>query len=266
MDELADLYLRALKHALTRGPAPVPPRPIHAINWKRHIVDPMQSLLARGGYRIVQAPGSHPPLFAGAPETMISLERLENVQACVEQILADDVPGDLIETGVWRGGTVIFMRALLAVHGVTDRKVWAADSFQGFPKLRRYADDRERDFTDSWGEEFLSVDLDSVRESFRRYGLLDEQVHFLRGWFSETLPGAPIESLAILRLDGDLYESTWDAITALEPKVSAGGFVIIDDYGSFEQCRRAIHDYRDKSGIDDPIERIDSEGVYWRKS
>lgn len=264
MDELADLYLRALKLALTRGGIPDPVRPVHAVNWKRHIVQPVQTWLGRRGYRIVPAPSS--PVSAEERESMISLERLDNVRDCVERILRDEVPGDLIETGVWRGGTVIFMRAVLAVHGVTDRRVWAADSFQGFPKSRRYDADRGQDFTAGNGEAFLSVDLNVVRENFERYGLLDEQVRFLPGWFSETLPAAPIERLAILRLDGDMYESTWDAITALEPKVSAGGFVIVDDYGSFEQCRQAIHDYRDECGIDDPIERIDAHGVYWRKS
>jgi macrocin-O-methyltransferase TylF-like protien len=102
--------------------------------------------------------------------------------------------------------------------------------------------------------------------NFRRYGLLDEQVRFLKGWFRDTLPSAPIKTLALLRLDGDLYESTMDALSALYRKVVPGGFVIIDDYGDFEPCRRAIHEFRDKSGIDDPIERIDDSGVYWRKS
>ena len=66
--------------------------------------------------------------------TMIGLKRLANVRECVERVLADNVPGDLIETGVWRGGTTIFMRAILKVHGVTDRLVWVADSFAGLPR------------------------------------------------------------------------------------------------------------------------------------
>jgi hypothetical protein len=158
------------------------------------------------------------------------------------------------------------MRALLAVRDVTDRTVWVADSFEGFPDDRRFAPDRDQDYTGGYGAEFLAVDVESVRDNFRRYGLLDAHVRFLQGWFADTLPGAPIDKLAVLRLDGDMYESTWDAISALEPKLSRGGFVIVDDYYSFGQCRDAIHDYRDRSNIDDPIERVDGCAVYWRKS
>jgi hypothetical protein len=201
-----------------------------------------------------------------APETIVPVERLDNVQRCFEEVVRDDVPGDLIETGVWRGGTVIFMRALLVAHGICDRTVWAADSFEGFPKVRRYEEDRGQDFTAGLGDALLSVGIDTVQENFRRYGLLDEQVRFLHGWFSETLPAAGIEQLAILRLDCDLYESTWDAMTALEPKVRRGGFVIVDDYGTYPQCRRAVDEYRARVGVGDPIERVDKGAFYWRKT
>ena len=105
-----------------------------------------------------------------------------------------------------------------------------------------------------------------MKANFAKYGLLDDRVVFLKGWFKDTLRAAPIERLAVLRLDGDMYESTMDALTALYDKVSAGGFVIIDDYGCIEACRRAVHDFRDARGIADKIVDIDGWGVYWRKS
>ena len=174
---------------------------------------------------------------------MIGLKRLANVRACVESVLADGVPGDLIETGVWRGGTTIFMRAVLKVHGVTDRAVWVADSFAGLPApdANRYPHDlgdRLHTFP------LLAVSLDRVRDNFRRYGLLDEQVRFLEGWFRDTLPTAPIERLAVLRLDGDMYESTILALESLYDRLSVGGYVIVDDFGSVDGCRQAVHDFR----------------------
>jgi len=195
--------------------------------------------------------------------TAIGLRRLDNIQRCVETALADGIPGDLIETGVWRGGATILMRGILKVHGVTDRRVWVADSFQGLP-----APDTERYPLDAfWSKSAgrLCVPLDAVKDLFARYQLLDEQVRFLPGWFAETLPGAPIERLAVLRLDGDLYASTMDSLSHLYPKVSPGGFVIVDDY-NIESCRRAVEDFRSAQGIGDPIDDIDGWGVYWRRS
>lgn len=196
--------------------------------------------------------------------TMIGIPRLENLQRCLETVIREGVPGDLIETGVWRGGASIFMRGVLKAHGVTDRKVWVADSFAGLPPtdasvhvgdsalaLDRFAD--------------LAVPLEAVRENFARYGLLDEQVEFLEGWFRDSLPQAPIEKLAVMRLDGDLYESTMDALSALYPKLSEGGFVILDDYNAVAGCNDATHEYRDAMGIEDRLTPIKGGGAFWRK-
>ena len=196
--------------------------------------------------------------------TMIGMPRLENLQECIEQVLKDGVAGDLIETGVWRGGAAIFMRGVLKAHGVTDRTVWAADSFEGLPPpdYARYPREAAGDFSK---QEALAVSLEEVRSNFARYGLLDDQVRFLKGWFRDTLPNAPIERLAIARLDGDLYESTIGALVALYPKLSPGGFVIIDDYNAFESCNIAVIDYRTEHGISTPLTLIPGAGAFWRK-
>jgi O-methyltransferase len=156
------------------------------------------------------------------------------------------------------------MRAVLKVRGVTDRRVWVADSFRGLPppNPERYPVDR--------GDHLhtiraLAVSLDAVRDNFARYGMLDDQVVFLEGWFRDTLPTAPIERLAILRLDGDLYESTTDALSTLYDKVSVGGFVIVDDYGAYPSCRAATIDFRASRRVTERMYDIDGSGVFWQR-
>ena len=196
--------------------------------------------------------------------TMIGKKRLDNLQHCIETVISENIPGDFIETGIWRGGVCIFMRGILAAYGITDRTVWAADSFEGVPPPTWPEDagfDISRDVLP-----VLAVPLEDVQQLFRRYGLLDDTVQFLKGWFKDSLPGAPIEKLSILRLDGDLYESTTTALAPLFDKVSRGGFVIVDDYGSCPPCKRAIDDFRAQRGIIDALQVIDGQSVYWRKS
>ena len=197
--------------------------------------------------------------------TMIGMKRLDNLQFCVEDVLARGVPGDLIETGVWRGGATIFMRAILKACAVRDRLIWAADSFEGLPtpnpeKYPADAGDRLHEFKE------LAVPLDQVKSNFAKYGLLDDQVRFLKGWFRDTLPNAPIGRLAVIRLDGDMYESTMEALIHLYPKLSGGGYLIVDDYGAITNCRQAVDDYRKSQGITDEMRTIDWTGLYWQRS
>lgn len=196
--------------------------------------------------------------------TMVGLVRLDNVQSCMERVIADGVPGDFIETGVWRGGVCIFMRAFLKAHGITDRTVWVADSFKGIPDVGEEGHPLDVRLGLHRANNVLAIPLETVQENFARYDLLDDQVRFLPGWFRDSLPGAPIERLAILRLDGDLYQSTTDALTHLYPKLSPGGFLIVDDY-ALRSCRHAIDEFRERHGIDDPVERIDDVAAYWRR-
>lgn len=274
MGPAVELYLDLMKRCLTRlifidqehnrvrlnaaGWKGVPRRALAAA-LRRARVDLVHATPANVDKRLV---GRDWPQNA---ETMVGLARLDNIQQCVEDVLANDVPGDLIETGVWRGGSSIFMRAILAAHGDPTRVVWLADSFRGLPppNAEKYPADAGKDL---YKHAALAVSVDEVRRNFERYGLLDERVRFLVGWFSDTLPTAPIDRLAVVRLDGDLYESTMDAISALYPKLSVGGYLIVDDYGAIEACRLAVHDYRDAHGITDEIISVDGIGVYWKRS
>jgi hypothetical protein len=195
--------------------------------------------------------------------TMIGLKRLDNIEICMEDVLARAVPGDFIEAGAWRGGATIFMRAVLKAHNVTDRTVWVADSFEGLPppdaaNFPADADIRLDKF------KALAVSRGAVEQNFRRYGLLDDQVRFLEGWFKDTLPKAPIEKLGVLRIDADLYESTIEALEYLYPKLSPGGYVIVDDYLDIP-CGKAVRTYRDRQKITEEMQTLDRSAVYWRK-
>lgn len=265
-------YLQLLKRILTRTDFPTSHSLVHLRPWRlapRHLVFSMMQryLLSRGYYLVVKrndalrAKGDDWPSDA---ETMAGMARLDSLQSCVETVIADGVPGDFIETGVWRGGASIFMRGVLSAYGVTDRTVWVADSFEGLPApdVEKYSADAGARFHK---DKQLAVSLDDVKSNFARYQLLDDQVRFLVGWFKDTLPIAPIETLAVMRLDGDMYESTIDALGALYDKLSPGGFVIVDDY-SIASCREAVDEFRLSRSITEPLETIDRNAVLWRLS
>ena len=198
-------------------------------------------------------------------ETMIGMQRLTSLQKCVETVLEEDIPGDLVECGVWRGGACILMRAVLAAYGDSTRSVWLADSFQGVPRSDPANYKADKGIRLDRYASVLGVSEAEVRANFERYGLLDDRVRFLPGWFKDTLHGASIERIALLRLDGDLYESTIQALDALYPRLSPGGFCIIDDYRSITACEQAVTDYRTKHGISAEIHGIDGDAVLWRK-
>jgi O-methyltransferase len=208
-----------------------------------------------------RAPGTLGPTIA---HTMVGVDRLNNLRDLTQCALDEAIPGDFIETGVWRGGCCILMRGILAANGVRDRKVYVADSFRGVPppKPDLYPADRGDTLH---GHLELAVALDVVKANFDRYGLLDDQVVFVEGFFCDTLSSLQCSPLALLRLDGDLYESTDLALRHLYPKLSSGGFIIIDDFGIAPACRQAVHDYRAQHGIDVTIHTIDRSGVWWRK-
>lgn len=194
--------------------------------------------------------------------SMIGAARMRNLRQCCESAVLDGIPGDFIETGVWRGGATILMRGVLEAYGDEHRRVFVADSFAGLPEpdvaaFPADAGDLHHTFAP------LVISRREVEDNFRRYGLLDDRVVFLEGWFKDTLPTAPVQQIAVLRLDGDMYESTIEALDALYHKVSRGGSVIIDDY-FLAPCAKAVHDFRARHGITSPILPIDGSGVWWR--
>lgn len=260
----ADLLKRCLVnwyygHTVTRD--------MELISAKRKAI---AAVLNRFGYRAVEsAPLPAEQLtdgvgtYSDGSYTLVGLKRLDNVEQCVRAVIRDGVPGDLLEAGVWQGGTCIFMRGLLKVLADTTRTVWVADSFAGIPApdLSAYPQDAD-EYLHTVDE--LAVSLETVRGNFARFELLDDQVRFLKGYFKDTLYTAPIDQLAVLRMDGDMYQSTWETLDALYPKLSPGGFLIIDDYAR-ENCAKAVQDYRNQHGITEDVVTVDWTASYWRK-
>ncbi len=257
-------YLDLLKKVLTYSlwPEPLVPWDLYSQRgawwWIRWLVGIMESLTP---LRLARYGSAGNGAWKAYAHTMVSVERLENLERCIEAVVKDGVAGDFIETGVWRGGACIWARALL--EG-TERRVWVADSFEGLPapEVAQDAGDQHHRYG------CLAVSETGVRNAFSLYGfpLPDPQVVFLRGWFKDTLRELPREQrFAVIRLDGDMYASTMDALEALWPRLSVGGFCIIDDWG-LPGCRRAVEDYRRKARITEEIVSVDGQAVYWRRS
>jgi len=195
--------------------------------------------------------------------TMVGVARLQNLKRLVQRTLDEEIPGDYIETGVWRGGCCILMKAMLEANQIRDRKVYVADSFAGLPRPKpdQYpvdAGDSHHTCTE------LIIPIEQVQANFATYGLLDEQVIFVQGFFQDTLPKLQSGPFALIRLDGDMYESTIVALNNLYSRLSSGGFVIIDDY-ALKGCKAAVDDFRRDHGISAEIQTIDWTGVWWQK-
>jgi len=196
--------------------------------------------------------------------TMVGRKRLHNFRVLIETVIANNVCGDIVETGVWRGGASILARAVLMAHGVRDRRVVLADSFCGLPPPDRSQFPADAD-SDLHLQADLAVGLEQVRENFRRFNLLDDQVVFVPGWFRDTMPVLQIGAIAVLRLDGDMYESTIDPLRYLYDHVTPGGYVVVDDYHVVPGCRQAVHDFFAGRGDVPVLYEIDGMGVYFRK-
>ena len=247
-----------------------------------------------------------PPQGACQALTMTGIRRLDNLQMILEDVILRRVDGDFIELGVWKGGLCILAKAILHAYGQFNRKVFLADSFDGIPPVNvsQYPVDRVHAGTDKL--DILSSKytggVNAVRKNFnlyfnvesRRESLDDNsyqqfyggeqneaeknfqvKVEFLVGYFKDSLPLAVKEKkfkcFAVIRLDGDLYESTWQSLEYLYPYLNVGGVVIVDDFSSWEGAFRAVHDFRKKNEIRTPIVQVfhrageQSNGVYFRK-
>lgn len=197
----------------------------------------------------------------GQMVTMIGYARLTNIEYLIHEVLSHNIEGDLIETGVWRGGACIFMAKLLK-QWKSDKKVYVADSFEGLPKPdEKYLHDKG-DYHHAI--DFLSVSLETVKDNFKKHGLL-KGVVFVKGWFKDTLHKLK-NKFSIIRLDGDMYESTLDALTALYPLLSVNGYCIIDDFFAVNGCQQAVIYYMQQHNITSTIIDIDGTGVYWQKT
>ncbi|MBV8980187.1 MAG: class I SAM-dependent methyltransferase [Acidimicrobiia bacterium] len=191
------------------------------------------------------------------PYTMTSPARVTALVRAVDYVERRGLQGAFVECGVWRGGSVLAMLLKLLELGVTSRHVYAFDSFEGMPEptpadVSRYSgaaldewnaarDARRR----PWGDVFdpASFSADAVRDVLRGSGYPAEAVHVEAGLVEDTIPASAPDELAILRLDTDWYESTRHELVHLYPRLVTGGVLIIDDYGHWEGCQRAVDEY-----------------------
>jgi hypothetical protein len=227
--------------------------------------DEPSDLLAEWERRIVDEARSH---------TMTSPERIVATMDAVGYVLGRPVPGALVECGVWRGGSVLAMIRCLQREGVDDRDIYLFDTFEGMTRPTELDTSRydppaletwtasERDETTPWQGFFNSdvFNIDTVRSLILGTGYPEQHVHFVQGRVEDTLPEAAPASIALLRLDTDWYESTWHELSHLYGRVSEGGVLLIDDYGHWDGCRKAVDQYFET--IEAPIflSRIDYTG------
>jgi O-methyltransferase len=197
--------------------------------------------------------------------TLLPWTALENIHEVIKKTIENNIEGDFVETGVWKGGACILAKSIYNELD-TNRKVYCADSFEGLPKP---SPEYHQDTNDThYLDPMLSVSLDDVKNNFKKFKLLDDNVIFVKGWFKDTMPNFPVDKISILRLDGDMYESTIQVLESLYDKLSVGGYCIVDDYYHMG-CKMAIEDFRSKRNITSPIIKIDdnpnNEVHYWVK-
>ncbi len=200
--------------------------------------------------------------------TMVGMSRLDDLQACVESVVADGVEGDMIEAGAWRGGASILIRATLDSLGAHDRTLWVADSFQGFAPPQAGDPEADRELEAHMSQiGFLAPSLETVKGYFERFGVADN-VNFVPGYFEETMAELSGRRWSLVRLDADTYRATRVTLDALYPGLANGGYLVIDDYFHPylpESCRKAVDDFRAEHSIHEPVQQIDWNGARWRK-
>jgi len=163
------------------------------------------------------------------------------------------IPGIIVECGVWRGGMIA---AIAQVLNDNSRKYYLFDSFEGLPDATeidgKSAIAWQNDKQSSKYYDNCKAEMSYAETAMNKAGCTNFEL--VKGWFNETLPVFnPLQPIAILRLDGDWYESTMECLVALYPKVQAGGLILIDDYYVWDGCARAVHDYLSRNSLPDRI-------------
>jgi cephalosporin hydroxylase len=233
----------------------------------RQWADQMQSLLTmRRAGRLADDDADVASYF---PYTTMGRARLDSLESCLDIIRDEAVEGDLVECGTGRGGGAIFLRAFLDAYEMHKPSVWLADEFRAASDGKSAG---EMPFPGApplpgggVGFPDLKGDLNTVRDGFDRFGLLDDRVRFLAGPLASTLPDASIDKIALLALGDSVRADAGEVLEALYDRVTVGGFVVIDKYAA-EKCRAAVDGFRARRGITEPRERIDWSAQRWRKT
>jgi len=197
----------------------------------------------------------------------------------IEEIVDNGIAGDIYETGTWRGGSSIYMLAVLRAYEKLRGKEESRRLYYGFDSFEGFEPQGENQGLDDWlSKEVYKAPLENVRASFHKFGMLDDRTHFVKGYFEDTVPKftAP-NPIALLRMDGDLYSSTKVVLQHLQPKVQTGGWIVVDDYNwqpavaqseNTKLCKDAVDQYRAENNITAPM-TVEVSGSFgmpsWKK-
>jgi len=242
----------------------------------------IQTLLNRIGYSIVPYLPDHnwefPPDFSAAdigiirrvtPYTMTSPERILALINAVKYLVDNDIPGDIVECGVWKGGSMMAVAMTLLEMGVGDRNLYLFDTYDGM------TGPGEQDITHEGlcADKLLAATgkseesaiwayspLEIVKKNMFSIGYDERKIHFIKGRVEDTIPGSALAEISLLRLDTDWYESTHHELTHLYPRLSRGGILIVDDYGHWQGARKATDQYINEHKLLLFLSRIDYTG------
>jgi O-methyltransferase len=190
---------------------------------------------------------------------MVGLDRLRKLDELANAVDRDGIRGDIVECGTCNGGSGAIL-ARVASRSPHGRHTWLLDSFAGLPPAGDKDGPLAADYTG-----LCCGQTAKVREVLTKMGVLEKAVTLVPGWFHDTLPGLPVEQIALLHIDADWYDSVLVVLQHLYDKVSSGGFVVFDDFGYWEGCRRACDDFLAARGIKVPLTIIDGIGAYFQK-
>ncbi len=243
------------------------------------------NLLNRFGYSISRTARQHPNIVGTQyppdmdkdfitlyeqcrPYTMTSIERMYSVYKAIEYIVKFNIPGDMVECGVWKGGSSMLIALTLLSLNDKKRSVYLYDTYTGMSApTEKDVECTGRKFFEGWGEgagssmnELCAVSLDEVRNNLFSTGYPQEKLIFVKGKVEDTIPKIVPDNIALLRLDTDWYESTYHELSHLFPRLSAHGVLIIDDYGHWLGAREAVDKYLTDNNIKIILQRIDYTG------
>lgn len=205
------------------------------------------------------------------PYTMTSPERVFALCDAVRHVVRNQIPGDLVECGVWRGGSTMAMLKTLSANSCDSRLIWLYDTFEGMSEpgqndvdcygqtadrlLEQSAENRTA--ADSvWCE----ASLDDVRTNVSSCAYPQNHLNYIVGKVEQTIPASLPDKIALLRLDTDWFDSTWHELVHLYPRLVPGGILIIDDYGHWQGCREAVDQYLQQHAPNLLLCRIDYTG------
>lgn len=189
------------------------------------------------------------------PYTMSGNARLRGLYTAVRHVVENEIPGDVVECGTARGGSAALMGMTLQALGA-QRDLWVFDTFEGIPPPT--SQDPDRELAELYVGGFRG-EYEEVRSLFEQLGIL-ERAHLVKGLFQETLATAAIDSIAVLHVDGDWYDSVMVCCEQFYDRVSPGGVIQFDDYGHWAGARRAVDEFVTRRSIRAPLRRLDYTG------